>query len=112
MQLVFFRTGRGDEPVKEYIESLPLSEQAVVEAMLSQLAKDGYLPPPFAKKLKGVEKLWELRPGRHRVMYFYYQGNKAILLHAFRKQSQKTPQRELQVALARIKTIEQGGAYG
>lgn len=100
MQLIFFKTGRGDEPVRDYIDSL---------ALLAELVQKGYLPPPFAKKLKGVERLWELRPGRHRVIYFYYQGNKAILLHAFKKQSQKTPEKEIHVALQRMKTVERGG---
>lgn len=109
MQLIFFRTTRGDQPVRDYIDSLPLPEQETIEALLVELGQKGYLPPPFAKKLKGVEKLWELRPGRHRVIYFYYEGNKAILLHVFKKQSQKTPEKEIDVALQRMKmTIKEG----
>jgi len=109
MQLIFFRTARGDQPVRDYIDSLRPSEKATVEALLMELLQKGYLPPPFSKKLKGVEKLWELRPGRHRVIYFYYQGNKAVLVHAFKKQSQKTPEKEIDVALQRMKMTEKGG---
>jgi len=109
MRLIFFKTNRGDEPVKDYIDALPLAEQETVEALLAELAEEGYLPFPFARKLKGVEKLWELRPGRHRVIYFYYQGDGAVLLHAFKKQSQKTPEKEIHVALQRMKTTVTGG---
>lgn len=109
MRLIFFRRGRGDEPVRNYFDSLSPSEQETIEALLTELAQKGYLPFPFARKLKGVEKLWELRPGRHRVIYFYYQGDKAVLLHAFKKQSQKTPDKEIHVALQRMKMTEIGG---
>jgi len=74
-----------------------------------ELAQKGYLPPPFSKKMRGAERLWELRPGRHRVIYFYFEGDKAILLHAFKKQSQKTPEREIGVALQRMKMTVKGG---
>lgn len=109
MQLIFFRTARGDEPVKDYMNSLSPDDAAAIDSLLGDLAQKGYLLPPFAKKLKGVKKLWELRPGKHRVMYFYYQGNKAVLLHAFKKQSQKTPLKEINVALQRMRTYETGG---
>lgn len=109
MQVIFFKKARGDEPVKDYISSLSPMEQEAIEALFTELAQKGYLSPPFCRKLKGVEKLWELRPGRHRVIYFYYEGNTAVLLHAFKKQSQKTPMREIEVAMQRMKMTERGG---
>ena len=109
MQLIYFKTARGDEPVRDYIDSLSPSEQEAIEALLTELCQKGYLPPPFSRKLKGVEKLWELRPGKHRVIYFYYQGNKAVLLHAFKKQSQKTPEKEINVAQQRMNMVIRGG---
>ncbi len=109
MRLIYYRTSRGDEPVRDYIRELPDHEQTTADSLFSELAQKGYLPPPFARKLKGVEKLWELRPGRHRVIYFYYRGNTAVLLHAFKKQSQKTPEKDIEVALSRMNTFEKGG---
>ncbi len=44
--------------------------------------------------------IWELRPGNNRVFYFFYKDNTFVLLHQFRKKSQKTPQRELKKAKA------------
>lgn len=47
-----------------------------------------------------VEDIWELRPGSNRVFYFYFENDTFVLLHQFRKKSQKTPQREIRQALA------------
>ena len=44
------------------------------------------------------EDIWELRPGNNRIFYFYRTGNTFVLLHHFRKKSQKTPQREIDQA--------------
>ncbi|MBQ5684470.1 MAG: type II toxin-antitoxin system RelE/ParE family toxin, partial [Clostridia bacterium] len=42
--------------------------------------------------------LWELRPGRRRVLYFYHKDNTYVLLHSFIKKTQKTPRREIEKA--------------
>ena len=41
------------------------------------------------------EDIWELRPGNNRVLYFYFRDNKFVLLHQFRKKTQKTPGAEM-----------------
>ncbi|MGI6137278.1 MAG: type II toxin-antitoxin system RelE/ParE family toxin [Clostridiales bacterium] len=45
--------------------------------------------------------IWELRPGCNRVLYFYYKDDTYVLLHQFRKSTQKTPRREIEKAKAR-----------
>lgn len=54
------------------------------------------LPISIAKHLQG--EIWELRPGNNRVLYFYFNNNTFVLLHMFRKQTQKTPQSEIDKA--------------
>ncbi len=44
------------------------------------------------------ENIWELRSGNNRVFYFFVQENTFVLLHQFRKKSQKTPRREIEKA--------------
>ena len=44
------------------------------------------------------EDIWELRPGHNRVFYFCYNDNQFVILHHFRKKSQKTPLREIKKA--------------
>jgi phage-related protein len=46
------------------------------------------------------EDIWELRPGNNRVLYFFHKDNTFILLHQFRKKTQKTPPREIARAKA------------
>ena len=38
--------------------------------------------------------IWELRPGFNRIFYFYYDNDQFVLLHHFRKKTQKTPKKE------------------
>ena len=57
-----------------------------------------HLPDNITKHLE--EDIWELRPGSNRVFYFYFRENTFVLLHQFRKKSQKTPKRELEKAKA------------
>lgn len=42
--------------------------------------------------------IWELRPGVNRVFYFFIENDTFVLLHHFRKKTQKTPRREIQKA--------------
>ena len=49
------------------------------------------------------DDIWELRPGNNRVLYFYFKDNKFVLLHHFRKKTQKTPKREIEKAKNEIK---------
>lgn len=50
----------------------------------------------FTKQIDG--KLWELRPGDHRIFFFGWKGSHFVLLHAFLKKSNKTPRREIDKA--------------
>ena len=45
--------------------------------------------------------LYELRPGRHRVIYFYMERKNIILLHAFFKKTDKIPESDIETALWR-----------
>lgn len=49
------------------------------------------------------DELWELRPGNNRILYFYNSGNEFVLLHMFRKKTQKTPKSEIDRALNEIR---------
>ena len=50
----------------------------------------------ITKHLEG--DIWELRPGNNRVLFFYFKDNTFVLLHHFRKKTQKTPKREIERA--------------
>lgn len=44
------------------------------------------------------EDIWELRPGNNRVLFFYFKDDTFVLLHHFRKKTQKTPRKEIERA--------------
>ncbi len=96
--VTYYETVRGDQPVKAYIEALPDKERAKVKALIDNLSVKIVLNEPHAKK---IGSLFELRPGAHRIFYCYHEG-KVVLLHAFRKKSNKTPQREIDTAYNRM----------
>jgi phage-related protein len=62
---------------------------------------------PYVKHLDG--KLWEMRmkgrDGIARAIYVTAQGERVIVLHAFVKKTQKTPQRALEIARERAKEV-------
>lgn len=103
--LVYYETGRGDQPVRSFLDKLSSQERARVLDALDDLVEFGTaLSMPDVRAMQGTP-LWELRiRGRiqHRVFYVSMQGRRLLLLHAFTKKTQKTPSREIQTALRRL----------
>jgi phage-related protein len=67
------------------------------------LGQFGFEAPVSLRQLE--EKLWEIRVGRHRVAYVVVTGSEMVLLHAFKKQGQRTPRSDLDLALRRAKEV-------
>lgn len=102
----FFQTVRGDSPVKEFMEKQDAITYAKVISYIDLLEYSGpFLKPPYMKKLQ--DKLYELRiSGKTKLRIFYtISNNEYYLLHAFKKKTQKTPIKEIKIALDRMKTI-------
>ena len=88
----------------DFINSLPTRERGEVRNSLRLLREFGTrLGFPDARHLQG--KLWELRPGHHRLLYFAQVGHRFVILHAFRKQSGSTPRQDLDLALRRMSEL-------
>lgn len=51
---------------------------------------------PYIKHIE--QEIWELRPLRDRILFAYWENNKFIILSHFMKQTQKTPQKEIEKA--------------
>lgn len=97
MQAVYYRDPDGNEPVKEFLDQLPLEPQQAILAtiaLLNQLGSDDPpLPFPFSSQVEGP--LRELRCHYGRTLYrILYQrsGNLFILLHALAKWSARLPE--------------------
>lgn len=106
--ICFFIDERGEKPVKEFIDTLPLKEQAKIMAYLDELKKQGHnLRRPMADYLS--EGIYELRPRDNRIFYFFYLRENAILLHAIRKKTDKIPQGDMDLCMKRKKQVENLG---
>ena len=100
-KILFYRE-KNDFPVEEYIHDLDEVQQNKVFAALKRLEEEGYnLRRPLADSLGGKTGLYELRPGRHRILYSFYERKHVVLLHAFLKKTDEIPQKDADLALVR-----------
>ena len=104
----FFIDERGEKPVKEFIEKLPLKEQAKIMAYLDELKKQGHnMRRPMVDYLG--EGIYELRPRNNRIFYFFYLRENAVLLHAIRKKTDKIPQGDMDLCIKKKKQAYENG---
>ncbi|MCD7847461.1 MAG: type II toxin-antitoxin system RelE/ParE family toxin [Oscillospiraceae bacterium] len=94
MDIIFYKTSDGEEPVKEFILDLEPKMRARVYRSINLLSEFGHmLREPDSKSLG--DGIFELRIQQgndiSRVLYFFYVGDKAVLTNGFIKKSQKTP---------------------
>jgi len=93
------------------LDALPLDMRTRFTRFGNLLQEHGIaaMREPYAKHLSG--KLWELRltgrDGIARSIYVTASGQRVIVLRTFVKKTQKTPPRELDIALARMKEIRE-----
>ena len=102
----FFQTTRKTYPVRDFILEQEQTTRAKIDLYFNLLSESGpFLKPPYIKKIH--EKLYELRvTGSISVRIFYtIIGNEYYLLHAFKKQSDKTPSKEIKIALDRMRQL-------
>jgi phage-related protein len=106
--LVFFRTGTGNEPVREWLKELPVEDRRAVGRDLERVQHRWPVGMPLARPLgKG---LWEVRTtlasSRIARVIFCFHDEELVALNAFIKKTRKTPQDALDVALSRKKELE------
>lgn len=96
--------------VEREVAELPEDMQARLIRVVELIESFGLqgLREPHIKHLTG--KLWEIRlsgrSGIGRVIYVAVMGQKVVLLRAFIKKTQKTPAREIELAMLRLKEIK------
>lgn len=106
--IYYFVDKNGDRPVKEFIDSLTIKEQAKVYAYINELKRQGNnLRRPMADYLR--DGIYELRPKNNRIFYFFYLRENAILVHAIKKKTEKIPESDLRLCIKRKIEIEEGG---
>ncbi len=107
LEVLFFATETGNEPVREWLLSLARDERKTIG---EDILKVQYCWP-IGKPLVGTlgNGLWEVRSrlvGRISRVIFCVEDQTMILLHGFIKKTQKTPKHELDLATKRKKQLE------
>ncbi len=114
MKLFLYTKSNGRSPILDYINDLSLKDKARILACLESIEEMGFDTPRVA--FRHIEnKLWEIKiklsSGGHRIFYITLAKTKIILLHAYKKQSQKAPKKEIEIALTRLKEVEANDKY-
>jgi phage-related protein len=104
MKIRFFETRRGQAPVQEYIHSLPARDASKIESAFEDIRERG-LANTFVSLRQLRNKLWEIRIQPHRIFYAVIDHDELVLLHAYKKQSQRAPKVEIETALGRLKVL-------
>ena len=103
-QILFYEDHRSKSPVLEFINKLSAKDRAKISNDFHLLEEFGpNLGMPHVRHIEG--KLWELRPGDNRLFYFLYLDGKFVILHGFRKQTMKTPEKEIATAMRRMNEL-------
>lgn len=103
----FFRTEAGREPVRDWLLDLPREHKRAIGTEIKTVQFGWPIGMPVVRKLE--KDLWEVRVDLGdtiaRVL-FTVSGSAMILLHGFIKKSQKTPASDLATAKRRRSELQ------
>ena len=102
----FYKDKQGRQPIRELLITLRDEAQNSKDARIQYQKILAYIRSlenygtrigePVVKHISG--DIWELRPMSYRILFFFWQDNKFILLHHFVKKTNKTPPKEIKQA--------------
>ena len=105
-EIRFYRNEKGESEIEKWVRDLAKESETNKDSRIN--LKKLYLyfgllkekgtraGEPYMKYLE--DGIWELRPVDNRVLFFYWENDTFVLLHYFRKKTQKTPKREIEKA--------------
>ena len=104
-EIRFYRNASGGCPVEEFLNGLDPKQAQKVAWVLKLVKELPLVPKQYLKKLEGADELWEVRAefggNAFRLLGFWDAGNLIILTNGFAKKTQKTPNREIELAAQR-----------
>jgi phage-related protein len=109
LDVVFFLTASGNNPVRDWLRSLPAEDRKMIGEDLKLTQFRWPLGMPLVRKLE--PGLWEVRSqlknGGIARVFFTVQRHDMVLLHGFEKKSQKTPKDDLELARNRMRQYKE-----
>ena len=103
LKVVFFRTEIGKEPVRDWLKSLNKDDRKTIGEDVKTVQFGWPIGMPVVRKID--RDLWEVRSrleNRIARVLFTVEDDVMVLLHGFIKKTQKTPQKDLEVAKRRL----------
>ncbi len=105
--VVFYRTSLGAEPVRDWLRGLPVDDRRAIGVDLATVQVGWPVGMPLCRSLGGG--LWEVRstlPSRRiaRILFFTH-DQQIVVVNGFIKQTQKTPQDEIDLARKRMREV-------
>lgn len=105
----FFESDTGRVPVREWLMALSPEDRKIIGDDIRTAELGWRVGMPLCRSIKGHKGLWEIRSnlsgGRIARVFFCIHDGAMVLLHGFIKKTQQTPDRELNVALKRIRGL-------
>ncbi|MBC6445274.1 MAG: type II toxin-antitoxin system RelE/ParE family toxin [Alphaproteobacteria bacterium GM202ARS2] len=105
----FFESDLGKLPVRDWLLSLPAEDRRIVGNDIATAEFGWPVGMPLCRSISGRKGLWEIRSkvsgDRIARVFFCVQDGDMILLHGFIKKTQKTPERELEIAAKRMRGL-------
>ena len=103
MNLHYYESNSGENLILEYIDSLPLQEQLDGLSVLRSLANDELDKVQFKRWQKKIYEVYFFK--HNRIFYIMADGENTYLLHACKKQKNKTEKRDKEIVLKRAKEL-------
>ncbi|MDR2108537.1 MAG: type II toxin-antitoxin system RelE/ParE family toxin [Coriobacteriales bacterium] len=107
------RRSDGTSEFDDFLDSLPVKDRAKLEAVILKTELNGL---EVAKRMQWVKKLkgdiFELRSKQgsniQRALYFQFTGTEYVITHGFTKKTDRTPETEINRAIAMMKSYLKG----
>lgn len=108
LEAAFYESPRGAEPVREWLKKLRPEDRKIIGKDIATVEYGWPVGMPLCRSMGGG--LWEVRSslddGRIARVIFSATRGRMVLLHGFIKKTQKTPEKDLDLARQRKKEIE------
>ena len=109
LDAVFFRTAKGNEPVREWLRSLGKEQRKTIGEDIAYVQYKWPIGKPHVDHLR--DDIWEIRSSLGNQIartLFGVQRNQMVLLHGFIKKTQRTPNDDIKLAEKRFKEWQHG----
>jgi len=105
----FFEAHNGTVPVRDWLLSLSSEDRKIIGDDIRAAEFGWPVGMPLCRSIRGQKGLWEIRSnlddGRIARLFFCARAGHMVLLHGFIKKTRETPEKEIAVAVRRMRGL-------